>query len=500
MSMLKRVWLWGLAFTLCDPTYPIHHRDPLLFTKEHEARQEGHAAGVEDPTPRDSHAISGSREVSPRRSRVSAQRSAPSARRRVRRRAQRRATVASRLARLDALVKRASWAAIQRDDLWGEDPEVRQAVLAALGGHAGTVVVMDPNSGRVYSIVNQEWALRKGFKPCSTIKLLVGLAGLNEGLIEAKTPLPLSGGGTAMNLIEALAYSDNQYFEIIGERLGRALLLRYAREWGLGQPTGINLPRESAGRLPSERPPTPRRRRVTPVPTVGRMASHGDGFAITALQLATFTSAIVNGGTLYRPQIVRSEAEASRMIPSVLRRLDLPPEHRESLIAGMIATVEYGTAKLAYIPNVPFAGKTGSCRSDSLWLGLFTSFAPISHPRLVVTVIVHGRSDRGPIAASIAARIYQRLAHRLVPSSVTESLHEEMPTRALSEGITRSPGAIFSLRRNPHAGPSVDARRAFMAFPYLRARGRGLVSRHREDILRRRSTHESRSISRTRRG
>jgi cell division protein FtsI/penicillin-binding protein 2 len=269
---------------------------------------------------------------------------------------------------------------------------------------------MDPYSGRIYSIVNQEWALRKGFKPCSTIKLVVGLAGLKEGVVDARTPLPLGGGSVAMNLIEALAYSNNQYFEIIGERLGRATILRYARDWGLGQPTGINLPREIAGRLPSEHPPTSRRRRAHPV--VGRMASHGDGFAVTALQLAVLTAAIVNGGTLYRPYVVRDEAE--RPTPVVRRSLDLPAEHRESLIAGMIAAVEYGTAKLAYVPGLTFAGKTGSCRSDSLWLGLFTSFAPISNPRLVVTVIVHGRHERGATAASIAGQIYQRLAHRLM--------------------------------------------------------------------------------------
>jgi penicillin-binding protein 2 len=434
MSMLKRAWLLGLVFALCDPTYPIPHRDPLLKPRlagGHDAGPEGCALEAEGSTPRSPHAIRewGAQQRESSKSRASAQRSASpqgrprvGARRRIRRQAHRRAAVARRLARLEASVKRASQAAIRRDDLRGEDPEVRQAVLAALGHHAGTVVVMDPNSGRVYSIVNQEWALRRGFKPCSTIKLLVGLAGLNEGLIEAKVPIPLGGGSIAMNLIEALAYSNNPYFEIIGERLGRALLLRYAREWGLGQPTGINLPHESAGRLPSEQLSTRasarysralRGRRAAPVSTVGRMASHGDGFAITALQLAAFTAAIANGGTLYRPQIVRSEAEARRLTPSVLRRLDLPPEHRESLIAGMIAAVEYGTAKLAYIPDVPFAGKTGSCRSDSLWLGLFTSFAPISQPRLVVTVIIYGRYERGATAASIAAQIYQQLAHRL---------------------------------------------------------------------------------------
>src|SRR5947209_16973295 len=72
---------------------------------------------------------------------------------------------------------------IAKDDTTGEDLEVRRAAVAALGNHAGTVVVMDPKTGRVYTIVNQEWALRHGFKPCSTIKLMTGLAGLTEKVI-----------------------------------------------------------------------------------------------------------------------------------------------------------------------------------------------------------------------------------------------------------------------------------------------------------------------------
>ncbi len=352
----------------------------------------------------------------PQRSRAQARRLPARSRERASRRQARRRAVMRRLARLDAATKRASQAAIRRDDLRGEDPEVRQAALEALRGHAGTVVVMDPYSGRILSIVNQQWAIQKAFKPCSTIKLLVGLAGLKEGLIDAQTPLPLGGNSMAMNLIEALAHSNNQYFEILGERLGRSTILHYARQWGLGQPTGINLPRESAGRLPSERPPTPRRGRRSPttVASVGRMASHGDGFAVTALQLAVLTSALVNGGTLYRPaRVVPGDESAMSFTPQVHRRIELAPEHRESLIAGMVAAVEYGTAKLAYTPAISFAGKTGSCRSGSLWLGLFTSFAPVANPRWVVTVIVHGARERGLTAAQIASRIYERLAHRL---------------------------------------------------------------------------------------
>src|SRR2546423_13250331 len=74
---------------------------------------------------------------------------------------------------------------IAKDYLSGEDPEVRRVAVNALGNHAGTIVVMDPLTGRVYSIVNQEWALRRGFKPCSTIKLVTGVAGLSENAIPA---------------------------------------------------------------------------------------------------------------------------------------------------------------------------------------------------------------------------------------------------------------------------------------------------------------------------
>ncbi|MCS6817009.1 MAG: penicillin-binding transpeptidase domain-containing protein [Blastocatellia bacterium] len=441
--MRKRTYvgLVGLLFVFSDLALPAHspERRSLLPLGSLESEWRGWEIQPLELLPQP---------PTSRRSRPGTSRA--SQRQRARRRAQRQAALQRRLARLDASVRRTSAAAIQRDDLRGEDPEVREAVLAALRGHAGTAVVMDPFSGRVYSIVNQEWALRKGFKPCSTIKLVVGLAGLNEGLIEARTPLPLGGGSIAMNLIEALAHSNNQYFEIIGEQLGRATLLQYAREWGLGQPTGINLPRESAGQLPSERPPAPRGRRA--MPAVGRMASHGDGFAVTALQLAVLTSALVNGGTFYRPYVVQSEAE--RPTPTVRRYVNLPAEHRESLIAGMIAAVEYGTAKLAYVPGISFAGKTGSCRSDSLWLGLFTSFAPVTNPRFVVTVIVYGRHERGSTAASIVGQIYQRLAHRLTSPPMTESLRESrLPDLTPSRRFADVPGRTRARCRDERGAP-----------------------------------------------
>src|SRR6201988_4920628 len=98
--------------------------------------------------------------------------------------AARRAAIARQIA-IDKAMRDQVQAFISKDDLTGEDPEVRRVAVNACGNHAGTVVVMDPMTGRVYSMVNQEWALRRGFKPCSTIKLVTGVAGLSENAIPA---------------------------------------------------------------------------------------------------------------------------------------------------------------------------------------------------------------------------------------------------------------------------------------------------------------------------
>jgi membrane peptidoglycan carboxypeptidase len=100
----------------------------------------------------------------------------------------------------------------------GEDPVVRQAAIDALGNMNGTVVAIEPTSGRVLAMVNQKLALSSGAQPCSTIKLSVALAALNEGLISKETEVPL-GGRSRMNLTEALAHSNN------------AILRRWAASW-----------------------------------------------------------------------------------------------------------------------------------------------------------------------------------------------------------------------------------------------------------------------------
>jgi len=127
---------------------------------------------------------------------------------------------------------------VEADMTAGEDPIVRQAAIDALGNMNGTVVAIQPTSGRILAMVNQRLALSSGAQPCSTIKLSVALAALSEGLISKETEIAL-GGRSRMNLTMALARSNNAYFEALGRRLGFEKVASYAHQYGLGELAGF---------------------------------------------------------------------------------------------------------------------------------------------------------------------------------------------------------------------------------------------------------------------
>jgi penicillin-binding protein 2 len=289
---------------------------------------------------------------------------------------------------------------IARDSTVGEDMEVRRIAVAALGNRAGTVVVMDPKTGQVYTVVNQEWALRRGFKPCSTVKLVTGLAGLTEKVIDPASTVNISSN--SIDLTDSLAYSNNGYFQNVGGRVGFERIIRYARELGLGERTGINFPSEYEGRVPVYKSGY----------AVNHMCSHGDDFEVTPIQLANMVSAIANGGKLMVPRLPRTPQETFQFKPEVKRTLNIPMDALQRMIPGMIGAVNYGTGKGAYDSMLPAAGKTGTCIGQGSWLGLFGSFAPVGNPRLAVVVVTRGSGERGRVAAGIAGRIYKGLESR----------------------------------------------------------------------------------------
>src|SRR4051812_25026205 len=133
----------------------------------------------------------------------------------------------------------------------GEDPIVRAAAIDALGNMNGTVVAIDPESGRILTMVNQKLALSEGAQPCSTFKVAVGLAALSEGVITKDTPVNI-GGRTKVNLTYALAHSNNAYFEALGRKLGFERVSSYAQQFGLGELAGYNIVGEHLGTFPAE--------------------------------------------------------------------------------------------------------------------------------------------------------------------------------------------------------------------------------------------------------
>ncbi|HKT88733.1 MAG TPA: penicillin-binding transpeptidase domain-containing protein [Candidatus Sulfotelmatobacter sp.] len=283
----------------------------------------------------------------------------------------------------------------------GEDPVVRQAAIDALGNMNGTVVAIEPTSGRVLAMVNQKLALSSGAQPCSTIKLSVALAALSEGLISKETPVSL-GGRYRMNLTTALAHSNNAYFEALGRRLGFEKVAYYAHQFGLGELAGYDIPGEQLGTYPDEVIPEK-------LGGVGKMCSFGEGVSMTPLQLGAMVSAIANGGTLYYLQHPTTPEELADFEPRVKRQLDIKPLIPE-LSDGMAGAVQYGTARrlLLNFNEEEILGKTGTCSHDGTRFGWFASYANTDVGRIVVVIFLEGgRPTFGPKAAEIAGRMYR---------------------------------------------------------------------------------------------
>lgn len=318
---------------------------------------------------------------------------------------------------------------IAKDDATGEDAEIRRVAVNALGNHAGTVVVMNPKTGRVYTIVNQQWALREGFKPCSTIKLVTGLAGLNERVIDPQDTAAISDTNQ-VSLTSALAHSKNEYFQTVGGQVGFSKMISYARQLGLGEKTGINVRDETAGRVPQSKRGF----------AVNHMSSHGDDFKVTALQLATLVSAMSNGGKLLKPFVSRSAQPGAT--PKVRRVVTINSDAFRSMLPGMIGAVSYGSGRKAFDPREIIAGKTGTCIEHGNWVGLFTSYAPANDPELAIVVIAKGSDGRNHFPAAVAGRIYRELNRQFASAKAPDAGANRAP--AANQAVTTSDADLDS--------------------------------------------------------
>jgi len=294
-----------------------------------------------------------------------------------------------------------------KDDIPDNDDSiVRTIAVNALGNANGSVLAIDPSTGRILAAVNQKMVFSSGFEPCSTIKPVIALAGLKEGIITRDTMINV-GHRRYMDLTEAMAHSNNDYFQAVGERLGFEKVSQYAQLLGLGELAGLKIEGEQPGALPSA-PPA--------YGGIARMSSFGSGIRMTPLQLASLVSTLANGGTMYYLQYPRTAEARANFTPQVKRKLDIGPLVPD-LQEGMLAAVLYGTGKSSYDPYGEQAlGKTGTCNDEGLGgrLGWFVSYADQAHPKIVLVVLLRGGSRvvSGPRAADVAGRIYRELRDR----------------------------------------------------------------------------------------
>jgi penicillin-binding protein 2 len=342
------------------------------------------------------------------------------------------------------------------------DAELQRAVDLAFAGRAGTAVALDPETGEILAMASTPaydpnafttgidaalWAqlatdpetplmnrvIQAQYAPGSTFKIVMAIGALEEGLITPATTFYCPGylavygtvfrchkaaGHGVVNLHTALAKSCNVFFYQVGIRMEIERIARWAKRLGLGAPTGVDLPHEAAGLVPS--PEWKLRAQRAPWfagETVSVAIGQGQ-LTVTPLQLARLAAVVANRGRLVQPHLVLAVGERNAARPPVTS-VGLRPQTLAALLDGMRAVVnEQGTASRARLPGLAVCGKTGSAQVVGrarlvksgqapalLPHGWFVGFAPADHPRIALAVLVEHGGSGSEAAAPIARRI-----------------------------------------------------------------------------------------------
>jgi penicillin-binding protein 2 len=396
--------------------------------------------------------------------------------------------------------------------------------MEAAGSKAGVAIAMNPQTGEILGMVSLpsydnnlfaegisvkdyeqlssdphhplvNHATSGLYPPGSTFKIVPAIAALQEGVVtpemqftcEGTLWLPNKyfpddpeqaqpfycwihkwGKHGPVNFISGIAQSCDIYFYIVGgglrdfEGLGLERLADYAYLFGLGEQTGIDLPGENAGLVPTRKWKRLTYSEIWVTGDTYNMAI-GQGFVLaTPLQILNATAAVANGGILYRPQIASQVTDAEGRVlrafaPEVIREIPVSPENLAVVREGMRAAVEWGTAMNAYLPWVSVAGKTGTAeyfadenedgypdrdRQGNLpthaW---FTAFAPVEDPEIALVVLVEGGGEGSSTAAPIAAQILQHYFPMsptgVLPEAEATPVPGEQPVPSLPQPIGR---------------------------------------------------------------
>jgi penicillin-binding protein 2 len=358
------------------------------------------------------------------------------------------------------------------------DLDIQIAAEQALEGHNGAIVAMDPRNGEIRAMVSRpifdpndfavrisrdEWsrlvtdpahplmnkAIQAQLAPGSVFKIIMSTAGLQEGIAQ-KLRVNCPGGATfygrffkcwiadkhsahgEVEISKAIYQSCDTFFYTLAERLGIEKIAKWAMMLGLGRRTGIDLPNEVSGVMPSEEWKIKNFRQKW---YAGETISVGIGqgaVATTPIQLARAISAITTGGTLVRPHVVAFDdlppeyKNASNDGPPAITHIPIDPQNWITITDAMGQVVSpLGTAGAARIQGVDFAGKTGSAQVVSNALrkskgggsnifkdnGWFVGVTPRRNPELVVAVLIE-QGEHGSAAAQLASKVIKAFVEK----------------------------------------------------------------------------------------
>lgn len=326
--------------------------------------------------------------------------------------------------------------------------ELKKAIRET-GAKGGMAVVMNPKTGEILAMATQpsfdpnrfsaypahflkNRTITDTFEPGSTFKTFLLAAALEEGVTSPKDVFFCENGTYTvggriihdthkygwLSLGEIIKVSSNIGVSKLGKKLGRGKYHYHLKNFGFGSKTGIDLPGEASGVLP-----TPQHWSEVGLANI----SFGQGISLTALQLTNALAAIANGGALMRPYVVKTVLDREGTVikenrPKVIRQVVSPETART--VAAILKTVteEGGTGKAAGVPGYEIAGKTGTAQkalpngrgySDKR-IGSFFGFAPAANPQVVITVIID-EPEGIRYGGVVAAPAFKTIAEQILP-------------------------------------------------------------------------------------
>jgi penicillin-binding protein 2 len=374
------------------------------------------------------------------------------------------------------------------------DRQMQQTAYEALAGKEGTIVAIDVNSGAILALAStpafdpnvfargikgNEWnalvndrlrplsnrATQGQFPPGSTFKIVMFIAGLEEGVVDPDAQISdpgfyhfgnrdfrdwKKGGHGAVNLHRSLVESCDTYYYQLGAKLGVDKIAKWARAFGLGEKTGIALDDERSGTIPDTAWKMKRYRQPW-FPGETLSVAIGQGYVtVTPLQLANMMAAVANGGKLFQPRLVsKIESVDGTTVrefgPELIRTIEIKPDTLKRIHNALADVVKTGTGVMAKSSLIDVAGKTGTAQvvemkgayvkteqlsqfaRDHAW---FVSYAPVESPQVAIAVLVEHGGHGGDAAAPMAKKVFEKFIE--LQKQATEKQHVQAP------GVTRA--------------------------------------------------------------